>query len=866
MAYLTALLALLKKNLRLIFRDYGSLAIQVAATFVAVLILFLSQLSFDNDASFNPELREDRTPTEASLNQIPRCIPLEFDNCYTLAYVPKGNAKVEGYVRAVADASGIPWEDEVRSFDDSEALNKFLVAEPNRTQAAYVFEEDNIAALEAGNISFIIQLNHTEQLEFPFGDSQYMQNVVGPAMVHNLNKVIMEDITGKSLDLKMNVGIFPHPDLPGVSDAFSQYGSLLLFGVYFISFVFFLYKIVDEKQRGLRDYMKLSAMQQSQHYLSWGIPMLVSFLLTSLLFILWGVIFRFDFFSKNDFLVYFITLVLFGFALSCWVFVFDVFTRRGEQVAIFAFIWFIFTYLLAGIGGVVYVQDSDGEPLLSGSTPNLLRKLFALMPPTMFTKCISDMANGAATGFGITWDNKGTYTDLFPISTCWRWLFLSSLIALFIAIYLDNVLPTANGTGLSPWYFLTPSYWGCGGASKSAAVKEFNAENSDPEDEVEQHAAPDVSVAESATYDGATEDAAVSRERDFVTSGARDTRPLVVKNVVKKFGKFAAVNDVSWSAPRNSCTALLGPNGSGKSTLIKIISTSLKPTSGDVQIYGLSVKNSQVAIRKTLGICPQFDVYWHLLTAREHIDLFAALKGSTRKECAEEADRRLDEVGLTGAADRRAGSFSGGMQRRLSVANALTGDPSIVLLDECSTGADPVSRRDLWRIIEKAKRNRVILLVTHSMEEAEALSDNILIQTSGKLRVLGTALHLKNKFGAGYRVIAATKSAKHAERIGQVLADHCPGVVADKVAGEENGRPDAVIAEYGLPRHMKDSEMSDVVKTLEARSDELEIERFSVNHTDLATVFKRIAALSKEAVDPLEQGQRDGSSRKKCCC
>jgi ABC-type multidrug transport system ATPase subunit len=132
------------------------------------------------------------------------------------------------------------------------------------------------------------------------------------------------------------------------------------------------------------------------------------------------------------------------------------------------------------------------------------------------------------------------------------------------------------------------------------------------------------------------------------------------------------------------------------------------------------------------------------------------------------------------------------------------------------------------------------------MEEAEALSDQIAIMGDGKLKTIGTSLHLKNKLGAGYSLTASTKSLPAAEKILENLAAQAPGARMEKVSGTENGRPDAVIAEYSLPRHMADADMSTVVKTLELKKGELDIARFSVNHATLDSVFKRVAALSKE--------------------
>ncbi|WOL00344.1 ABC transporter A family member 2 isoform X1 [Canna indica] len=155
-------------------------------------------------------------------------------------------------------------------------------------------------------------------------------------------------------------------------------------------------------------------------------------------------------------------------------------------------------------------------------------------------------------------------------------------------------------------------------------------------------------------------------------------------------------------------------------------------------------------IRRMIGVCPQFDILWDELSAQEHLHLFASIKGLPPSTIKSVAERSLTEVKLTSAARVRSGSYSGGMKRRLSVAIALIGDPKMVFLDEPTTGMDPITRRHVWDIIEDAKKGRAIVLTTHSMEEADILSDRIAIMAKGKLRCIGTSIRLKSRFGTGY--------------------------------------------------------------------------------------------------------------------
>lgn len=154
-------------------------------------------------------------------------------------------------------------------------------------------------------------------------------------------------------------------------------------------------------------------------------------------------------------------------------------------------------------------------------------------------------------------------------------------------------------------------------------------------------------------------------------------------------------------------------------------------------------------IYQRLGVCPQFDILWPLLTVEETLLFYAKLKGVPHHLLAQTVKACLKGVSLASTKTRRIGRLSGGMQRRVSLAISLIGDPSIIFLDEPTTGLDPETKRNMWTLIGLAKPSRCIVLTTHSMEEADALCGRIGIMAYGSLRCLGTSLHLKHKFGDG---------------------------------------------------------------------------------------------------------------------
>jgi ATP-binding cassette subfamily A (ABC1) protein 3 len=192
-----------------------------------------------------------------------------------------------------------------------------------------------------------------------------------------------------------------------------------------------------------------------------------------------------------------------------------------------------------------------------------------------------------------------------------------------------------------------------------------------------------------------------------------------------------------------------------------MLTAEFPPSDGDATLAGFSVSNEPEKTRRRIGYCPQFDAHFANLTGREHVELYASIKGVPLEFIKEAAAQKLKEVGLSEFdSDRLSAGYSGGMKRRLSLACATIGQPQILFLDECSTGVDPVARREIWQLISDMvsgvnvpeEERTSVILTTHSMEECEALCPRIGIMANGRLRCLGSAQHLKSKFGQGYQV------------------------------------------------------------------------------------------------------------------
>lgn len=219
-----------------------------------------------------------------------------------------------------------------------------------------------------------------------------------------------------------------------------------------------------------------------------------------------------------------------------------------------------------------------------------------------------------------------------------------------------------------------------------------------------------------------------------------------------------AVNNLSLSVDKGQVLGLLGRNGAGKTTALSILAGVTPPSSGDAFVEGLSVTHHPAALRGKLGISPQFDILWPELTTQEHLELAAAIKGvRTRESQTEAAQEAAARVGLSDKLDAMSSELSGGQRRKLSLCLAFMGKPPVVVLDEPTSGIDPGSRRLAWNLIDEHRRaGCAVLLSTHSMEEAEALCDRLVIMAEGRVVAEGSPHQLKAAFGIGYTLVCST--------------------------------------------------------------------------------------------------------------
>lgn len=218
---------------------------------------------------------------------------------------------------------------------------------------------------------------------------------------------------------------------------------------------------------------------------------------------------------------------------------------------------------------------------------------------------------------------------------------------------------------------------------------------------------------------------------------------IKIRGLTKKYGDLAVVDALNLGVRQGELFALLGVNGAGKTTTIKMLSCLTSPTSGEAYLGGKSIVSQPAEVKRIIGVSPQETAVAPNLTAEENLRLMCGVHGLSREKTRERVRELCGEFALGDIMHRRAGKLSGGWQRRLSIAMALTGDPEILFLDEPTLGLDVIARSELWDVVRLLKGKKTIVLTTHYMEEAEMLSDRIGVMRGGRLLALGTAAELK---------------------------------------------------------------------------------------------------------------------------
>ena len=228
-----------------------------------------------------------------------------------------------------------------------------------------------------------------------------------------------------------------------------------------------------------------------------------------------------------------------------------------------------------------------------------------------------------------------------------------------------------------------------------------------------------------------------------------DDMAIEASGLAKSYRDVRVLDGVDLSIPRGSVFALLGPNGAGKTTTVRILATLTEADAGRARVAGFDVRRERSAVRRRISVTGQFAALDDAQTGEENLRMMGRLARLSRKEAAARATELIRRFDLTAAARRRVGTYSGGMRRRLDIAASLVGRPSVIFLDEPSTGLDPQSRLTMWQVIEGlAAEGVTVFLTTQYLEEAERLAETIAVLDGGRIIAQGTAAELKQRVAA----------------------------------------------------------------------------------------------------------------------
>ena len=224
---------------------------------------------------------------------------------------------------------------------------------------------------------------------------------------------------------------------------------------------------------------------------------------------------------------------------------------------------------------------------------------------------------------------------------------------------------------------------------------------------------------------------------------------IETKHLTKKFGDFIAVDDLNLSVEKGELFSLLGLNGAGKTTTIKMLSCLILPSSGSAKVLNKDLINDSLYIKQRINVSPQETAIARNLNTQENLEMIAGIYGIPKNVISDKVEEMITAFNLSEVRKKKARLLSGGMQRRLSIALALITDPEILFLDEPTLGLDVIARRELWSNIKKLKEKTTIILTTHYLEEAEALSDRVAIIKKGRIKAIGTVAEILNQTNTG---------------------------------------------------------------------------------------------------------------------
>ena len=613
-----------------------------------------------------------------------------------------------------------------------------------------------------------------------------------------------------NLSLNLNLQNMKTPEYKKASfrelETAAVYTFILLAIVTFLRVVGF---IVGERENGSIENMENMGMRKYNYLLSvYSFLFLIHFIYSFVFCLLM----KFGIFKQVNFFLLLLTYWFFIFNMISIAVFLSCFFVKSKKAIIFSLIIFFFLMMFW------FLRDTfknNGE----GSTTGI-----AISPIGALSQVIMNFLvfEGSFTPFGFSQLN--VLLENFRVRTFFIIGFFELIFFILLSFYCFYAVPLGLGVPEHPLFFL-------GYPKKKKHVKNSNKEQEESSSDENIILNNDLNKNIAEKNENFEE-----VENEFMAQRA-DNKNIIIKDLTKSFGKKVAVNKLNAEMFTDQIFSLLGHNGAGKTTTLSMISGLLNKSSGSIKILGYDSSKNRKELRKIIGICPQKNPIFNYMTVSEHLQLYAGLKG-VKKNINSQIDEVLKDIDLYHKKDYIAKNLSGGQKRKLCVALAFIGDSKVILLDEPTSGLDTYARRLLWEMIKKYKKNRLIILTTHNMDEADFLGDRIGIMSEGTMATCGSSLFLKNKYGSGYELTLVRKreATEEDQKIEDTILNICKSGKFVSDIGKE--------IKFQLP--IKESvNFQNLFETLEDNKDKLNIDSFGISLSTLEDVFIAVGKLIK---------------------
>jgi len=475
--------------------------------------------------------------------------------------------------------------------------------------------------------------------------------------------------------------------------------------------------------------------------------------------------------------------------------------------------WFLFFFLMSGSA---FIKPENG------TVPSTSQKhlLCGLNGPACFTLGLENLGAFEGGEVGLNWENAhDQYHNFRFINAIW-FMVLDLFWYSMLGFYLDKVFPSQYGTKLKPWFCLERKYYRCCNKT-GTAVSDQCTETLLPADHVDHDSIEPLPA------------------KAKILVETKDLQKIYFDHATRK--SVYAVKGINLQMLQDQVFCLLGHNGAGKTTTISMLTGLVSHSSGVMRIMGDTIDLA----KDNLGVCPQINVLFPLLKTREHLIFFACLKGIPKKDLNGAVNDVANAVGLMDKMSSEASTLSGGQKRKLSVAMAIMGEPTVLFLDEPTTGMDVEARRKIWDLIKTYKKGRCIVLTTHFMDEADILGDRIAIMAHGNIHCCGSSLFLKQKYGVGYQLVISMKTSHDK---GPEFRDNLHNEIKSRLGLEYNVELMSSIGGeiiYRIPFEAS-CNFSKTFLWMDKKLDYYGIESYGIGVTTLGEVFQRVGVNVEE--------------------